>query len=137
MPTILDINLIDIDKKLKLFNSAKSGHVLKNEELIDLKECINNSMVGLSKLLHFMNPTTYAIWDSRIFRFTTGKEKSTYGIDRPQLYLDYLEKLREIVSNPGFSSIHEKIQETIKYNISPFRIVDIIIFEADKRKNAT
>jgi len=88
MPTIITLNITQIDEVLLLLNRAKNGEELTVKELGILKGCINNSMVGLSKLLHFINPEKYAIWDSRIFRYLTGK-KSQYGIDRPELYLEY------------------------------------------------
>lgn len=68
MPTILNIDLKSINEVLRLLNEVKSGKLLTVEELMILKKCINNSLVGLSKLLHFINPRSYAIWDSRIFR---------------------------------------------------------------------
>ena len=75
------------------------------------KNCINNSLVGLSKLLHFINPQNYAIWDSRIFRFLTEK-KSQYGIGNPKMYLQYLEEIKNIEKENGYPEIHKKIQKS-------------------------
>jgi hypothetical protein len=74
-----------------------------------IKSTINNSLVGLSKLLHFINPVVYAIWDSRIYRNTTDK-KSSYGIGNTQLYLNYLSKLNEIESHVDFDEIKKMFQ---------------------------
>ena len=57
-----------------LLNKAKSGNLLNSEELEIVKKCVNNSLVGTSKLLHFINPSIYAIWDSKIFRNITEKK---------------------------------------------------------------
>ena len=89
MPTIIQMNMRGLEKVLFLLNAAKSGHVLKIDELETLKHCINNSMVGLSKLLHFINPRDYAIWDSRIYRYLTGK-KSQYGVNKTENYYTIL-----------------------------------------------
>jgi hypothetical protein len=91
-------------------------------------------MVGLSKLLHFINPDTYAIWDSRIYRYTTGK-KSSYGIGEPKLYLNYLTKINEIKSDPIFKNIHLQISKHFNYPITATRTIEIVMFESDKRDN--
>ena len=80
MPTIIELKFQDMEGGvLKSLNNAKNGAMLTVGELELLKSTINNSLVGLSKLLHFINPADYAIWDSRIYRYTTDK-KSSYGI---------------------------------------------------------
>lgn len=53
MPTIIHLNLEQKDKVLFLLNAVKSGHILTENEIGILKKSINNSLVGLSKLLHF------------------------------------------------------------------------------------
>jgi len=132
MPTIIYIDTKEIDKVLFLLNAVKSGHDLKLNELETLKFCINNSMVGLSKLLHFINPRDYAIWDSRILRYITGK-KSQYGIDKPENYLAYLVKMKEIINNKGYSNLHHLIERHFDYSITPMRAVEILMFETDKK----
>jgi hypothetical protein len=71
MPTIIELKFQHMEDVLKFLNKAKNGNILTIVELELLKSSINNSLVGLSKLLHFINPIDYAIWDSRIYRYTT------------------------------------------------------------------
>lgn len=111
MPTIIHLDIKDIDQILLLLNAVKSGQILNREEIQRLKSCINNSMVGLSKLLHFINPTDYAIWDSRIFKYITDK-KSQYGIDKPENYLAYLENLKTIIAHKDYGELHKLIGST-------------------------
>ena len=132
MPTIIDLNLDNLDEVLNYLNLAKAENLLNEDQLEILKNAINNSLVGLSKLLHFINPDIYAIWDSRIYRYTTGK-KSSYGIGEPKLYLNYLTKINEIKSNPVFENIHLKISNHFNYPITATRAIEILMFEADKR----
>ncbi len=89
MPTILHIDTSNIHRVLTSLNDAKSGRLLTADDLENIKGFMNNSMVGTSKLLHFIHPNIYAIWDSRVFRYMTGK-KSSYSINKPGAYLDYL-----------------------------------------------
>jgi len=131
MPTILNLEIKEIDRVLFLLNAVKAGHLLDLEEIKTLKKCINNSLVGLSKLLHFINPGNYAIWDSRIFRYLTGK-KSTYGIDQPELYLQYLQRLKEIFENKNYIELHSMIERKFDNQLTPMRAIEILMFETDR-----
>lgn len=134
MPTIIHLNIKEIDQILLLLNAVKSGQILNREEIQRLKYCINNSMVGLSKLLHFINPTDYAIWDSRIFKYITAK-KSQYGIDKAENYLAYLENLKTIIAHKNYVELHKLIEKQFDYEISPMRAIEILMFETDRKFN--
>jgi hypothetical protein len=131
MPTILTLETTELDKILMLLNSVKKGHHLGIEEIKVLKHCVNNSMVGLSKLLHFINPMDYAIWDSRIYRYITGA-KSQHSIAKPENYLAYLDQLREIEKHEDYNSLQERIQTHIDYAIIPMRAMELLMFEVDR-----
>jgi hypothetical protein len=134
MPTIIKLNTTDIDKVLILLNKAKNNHLLVADELEVIKKCLNNSLVGTSKILHFINPKLYAIWDSKIFRYIYKHEKkSTYGIANPQLYLNYLTELKSIINNFGYNDLHSKIEKKITYHISPMRAIELVMFETIKK----
>jgi hypothetical protein len=60
-----------------------------------LKRAFNNSLVGTSKLLHFIHPKQYAIWDSWVFRFLNNEEPHKYKLEKPKTYLEYLRKLEK------------------------------------------
>ncbi len=134
MPTTLNLNTLELGRVLQLLNAAKNGDILTAQELLTLKTCVNNSLVGLSKLLHFINPNIYAIWDSRVFRYLTEK-KSTSGIDKAEFYLEYLKGIDEIVTNIDFVNIHILIQSKFNYQIKPLRVVELIMFETDRRNS--
>tara|TARA_Y100000815_G_C13117776_1_gene415642 strand:+ start:88 stop:672 length:585 start_codon:yes stop_codon:yes gene_type:complete len=129
MPTIISLNQDNLPEVLRLLNQVKQGHLLTANELALLKNCINNSMVGLSKLLHFIRPDLYAIWDSRIFKFLTGK-KSTYGINKPTAYLKYLQDLKKITDQKEFDKFFQEIQKSFQYPISKFRAIEIVMFQS-------
>ena len=59
MPTVLDLyphKKIDLKQAAKFLNDAKSNGALTDQEINDLAGLINNSLVGASKLLHFVIP---------------------------------------------------------------------------------
>jgi len=66
MPTILHFKSDRFAEAVTILNCAKTGDLLTDAELFCLIALINNSMVGVSKLLHFINPEQYAIWDRRV-----------------------------------------------------------------------
>lgn len=134
MPTIVHLNLEETDQILLLLNHVKSGTRLKEYEINMLKSFINNSLVGLSKLLHFINPAEYAIWDSRIFRYLTHK-KSQYGIDKAENYLGYLTKMKELSNHESYPRLHTMIEKHFNYSLTPMRAIEILMFETARKNN--
>jgi hypothetical protein len=133
MPTVIQLNTKELKEVLISLNAVKAGDLISLGELERIKLCINNSMVGASKLLHFINPQVYAIWDSRIFRYLTGK-KSQYGIEKPENYLEYLRRLNEIANKDEYQKLHDKIQGKFLYEISPLRAIELLMFETDRKR---
>lgn len=69
MPTIPDINsnTVDWDRLIKLANELRHGDINNRKELVTaLIPIVNNSIVGSSKVLHFIAPDTIPIIDSRV-----------------------------------------------------------------------
>ena len=135
MPRVLRLNLMDSDMTyyLGLINEVKSGYELKDQELLSVKTLMNNSLVGASKLLHFINPYKYAIWDSHILKYISGN-KTSYGIDKVHYYNEYLKGLKEVINNPNFKILHEHIEDHLDYSISPFRAIELVMFQTSKNR---
>ena len=74
MPTVRRLDRIrewDSSKQgelIKALENARAGRELTPKELETIKGFCNNSMVGASKLLHFLEPDAFPIWDSRVAR---------------------------------------------------------------------
>jgi len=132
MPTIIHLDTAEIGKVLFLLNAVKSGHLLDKDEINIIKRCVNNSLVGTSKLLHFIRPENYAIWDSRIFRYLT-EQKSDYGIGNPEYYLEYMNGIKRISENANYEKIHSLISRNFDYQVYPTRVVEIVMFETDRK----
>lgn len=130
MPTILKkIDLTAADDLIKIFNKAKQGHQLIVPELQTLKSAFNNSLVGVSKLLHFIHPEHYAIWDSRVFRFLSGNEPHNFAFKRPETYLEYLTLLDELKNEAVFESFYRLMQDKVGYQISAYRALELAFFK--------
>ena len=129
MPTIISLNLNNLSEVLKILNKVKKGDILKPNELNVLKIAVNNSLVGVSKLLHFIRPDIYPIWDSKIYKHITGN-KSTYGIGKPERYLLYLNEIQILVKSNEFQKIYLQLKTYYNYDITKIRAVDLLLFQS-------
>jgi len=127
MPTILNFKSEEFNSAVSILNEAKGLERITDEQIMTLKKLINNSLVGVSKLLHFINPSVYAIWDSRVCNFLTGVSHK-YKVEKIELFWSYLDLCKKVSLNPKFQLIHEKHIEKVGYNITPMRTVEQIMF---------
>lgn len=128
MPTIFDFRSQDFNKVVKILNQAKEGEIPNEDELRTLKNCFNNSLVGTSKLLHFINPTRFAIWDSRVFHYLTGEKPHSYRLDNYGSYLDYLKFCEYITKLPGFNKIHSSMTKKVGYTMTKYRTLELLMY---------
>ncbi|WP_153448279.1 hypothetical protein [Vibrio algicola] len=127
MPTILNFKSADFDQAVLILNRAKSPIMISDIEIILLKKLINNSLVGVSKLLHFVNPELYAIWDSRVCYFLTGKSYKQ-KVENIDLFKEYLNLCHRVSHHKNFESIHRQFICKVGYEVSPMRTLEQIMF---------
>ena len=131
MPTILNYKSNRFSDVTKILNNAKKSKRISNDDLTLLKGLINNSLVGASKLLHFINPEVYAIWDSHVCRCLHGKSspQKVSSIDTYWSYLDLCQQTATEKSlQPRFQEIHKSLIDRIGYEFSPNRTIELIMF---------
>ena len=73
-----------------ILNDVRSGRLIGEKELHSLKEMINHSLVGTSKLLHFANPHLFAIWDSNVYIYINDEAPYDYRLKNLQNYFAFL-----------------------------------------------
>lgn len=130
MPTILKkIDLTHSETLLSILNKAKKGGELDIKELLLLKSAFNNSLVGTSKLLQFINPCKYAIWDSRVFRFLSGREPYSAKFKDPEIYIEYLQFLKNLKSEDDFEKFYQLMIQKVGYEISEYRALELAFFK--------
>ena len=132
MPTILHLKLNNLEEILQILNQAKTAKYLDKDDLKKLRCSINNSPVGISKLLHFINPEIYPIWDSKIYKYWSGN-KTISGIDKPENYLEFIEQINEIIKHKDFQEIHERIETKLNYKVTPIRALELLIFQSNNK----
>jgi hypothetical protein len=137
MPRMLSkFDISNINKIVNILNRAKRGIFPQENELEILRDSINNSLVGVSKLLHFINPDIFAIWDSNVYKYIQKKGKAPQcKFQSIRHYLDYHKKLNQLIKQKGFSSVHKSINKKIGYNVSAMRACEYIMYLSQRSKD--
>lgn len=128
MPTIVTFDTdVEIDKQV--FEMISMGS-LDYEFLNKLKSMVNNSIVGVSKLLHFMNSEDYAIWDSRVYSSITGSKGYNYKVNNIEAYISYMEQIKRVQEKLNMTSIRNVLIEKgyCTGEESDIRLLEIILF---------
>ena len=142
MPTIFKFRKEgDYHLELEILNRAKRNDTkLDKKDYETLKALFNHSLVGTSKLLHFINPDKFAIWDSRVHNYLKSNIKSTdvtSNVGDVSNYVNYLNYLSEVTNSDKFAQIYnsvsEKIKSEFKYEISNYRAIEVLMFINGKK----
>ena len=129
MPTILHFKSDDLNKATETLNLAKKGELLSRSDLLSLKSTVNNSLVGSSKLLHFVNPSVYSIWDSRVLKFLSGKGYK-YNLEKPELFYTYLRLCQLIAKHESMPKLIEDYNSHVGYKVTGIRFAELIMFHS-------
>ncbi|ASW73240.2 hypothetical protein CJF12_02325 [Chryseobacterium piperi] len=135
MPTILkNVDCTKIDEILNLFNKAKTSDTLLTEiEIKCLTSFTNNSLVGASKLLHFINPSVYPIWDRKVCRYFFPNNNHNQ-VNKISNYLKYIETIQNIIATE--SCFHfDHIRNQMNYEITDIRLIEMLLFLTVKKKD--
>jgi len=130
MPTAMNLRRGDMEPFLAPLNALRgSGQRLASEELDGLKALVNNSIVGTSKLLHFLAPEVYPVWDSRINRFLNGEPRpATNFVPR---YRDYLADFDRLRIDVEFETLRASIEAKLGYSVGAARAFELIMYMSD------
>lgn len=127
MPTILNYKDTTFEEALEILNQVKNGDMIDDDQIIMLKNLINNSFVGVSKLLHFVNPSNYAIWDSKVYKFLIN-HRHVADANRIENFTPYLDLCRRLAEDRRFDQVQPEFENHLGYEVSPMRKVELIMF---------
>lgn len=136
MPTILELHpdpeKLDLQRAAEVLTRARVEEQMDLEVLNGLGCLINNSIVGASKLLHFVAPNHFAIWDSKVYSFVHGSKSRphNYRVNSAEEYLTYLGRLRDLSKASRFGAFHASVQKKLGYDVSPLRSLELVMFLA-------
>jgi len=132
MPTILDLYPkspnINLATAAEILNTAKLTETLTNVQIEQLACLVNNSLVGASKLLHFIAPQKFAIWDSKVYAFVYEERAHNYRVNNVTKYRHYLDLLSQYQQDGRFPVFHESVNSKVGYEVSPFRALELIMY---------
>jgi hypothetical protein len=129
MPTILNITKYDLDTQNVLLSVENIGKEIDEANLIILIKFMNNSNVGASKLLHFIYPEKYPIWDSKICEIITDKSYPQ-KVQNTLNYINYCEAIQNLINElpENLKNFKREFEEIFKYKISNVRAAELMLF---------
>jgi hypothetical protein len=127
MPTILRSLKIS-EKQLVLAHQANDvASAVATIRTFDAPP-VNNSWVGSSKFLHFLNPETFPIWDSHIARAFGWMRRDQYeSSTRYTSYIEAMDGLRPLAAE-SVSQATARIRIEFGYEVSSLRALEFLIF---------
>ncbi|WP_324727620.1 hypothetical protein [Pseudomonas chlororaphis] len=141
MPRVARVNARHVDKA-----SAALACALESDVLIDtaqMQDLANSlhSVVGTSKLLHFLRPQLYPIWDSKVALFWAMPFKKSLQAHMSNVgnYHRYVKDIEALIASPDFSAFYNDFDQAYSrrldrlkiapYSLSPVRAVEAAAFE--------
>lgn len=121
---------------LKKFSDSQSDIVRPATECRSFEEAselikslddspINNSWVGMSKVLHFVNPDFFPIWDSRVAKHFGLKISQ---VNKKNHFLEYLTFVAKHRNKDEVKKVEEAFVKEAGYSVSDVRACEFILF---------
>lgn len=139
MPRVLRIDPAHVQQAVVAMEAARNA-TIGNYKVINIshiKNCLH-SLVGASKLLHFLNPEVFPIWDKRIQSFCR-RPNSNYSMRKVDNYYQYADEVHAITCGPDFPEFFNQYcaananrlasSNIENYQVSQIRAVEASAFE--------
>lgn len=133
MPKILRIDIKE--SNINALNQVKQGIELSSEQLDNLKNSIGNSIIGVSKLLHFIGPSQYPIYDTHLYKHLYTKNKGHYyQVNKIEVYQNYTKEMRIAAETEQGDVIKNLVKSRLKYDVTHIRAIELAMFYMQKGK---
>jgi hypothetical protein len=130
MPGVLELAVdepVDLQRAASALNRSRM-EFFNDEDLEHLIRVMNNSLVGVSKLLHFASPEIFAIWEPNVYRFVIEKRPFHYRMNSTREFADYHAKLKGLREDTQFPSFHSSVNQVVGYQVTALRALELAIF---------
>lgn len=113
--------------------------MLTEQEWLQLKKAVNNSLVGASKLAHFVAPERVAIWDSNIISFLVRSRASLTPAalqsraNRLPALLAYQAAVRGERNTSRAKRIQKHVSKQLNYQVSQLRAMELVMFHSGQK----
>jgi hypothetical protein len=137
MPTTLTLRHEDqLENVAAYLEAVRHGNDLDRESLSLINSVVNNSMIGTSKLLHFVNPGRYVIYDKWVDTYLYGKPSDAhlYSVEH---YMSFTCGCRRSVEDKRFKAVHQHVNASLGYDVSALRALELVMFLTAKERSET
>lgn len=128
MQRIPRVNVAGIDSIIPHVDAYRKTGNLNESDITEIISVVNNSIVGTSKLLHFIRPDKTPIWDSRVYRYLTGKEPYYNQMSKLESFFSYIEFCEEIEAHSKCENLIESVASKIGYRPTTMRSIELVMF---------
>ncbi len=138
MPTVLELrtrSAVPFADEAAILESVRNGAALSEDQLDQLKASINNSIVGVSKLLHFLCPHRYAIWDSKVYSYLRAVADPGWNgrvdhedVNKTHRYITDMDELRCLVADPACQPARERVNNALGYPVTALRAAEVLMY---------
>jgi hypothetical protein len=136
MPTTITLKRKKVDSSCDTIrNLISDKNKLTSDNIETAAAFLGGSIIGLSKVLHFLAPDVYPIWDTAIYSFIYNKKtRPAYGtVNRSERYVSYCKDVWKLVrSRKVLRKIQRDMVRPIRnrfgYRITPVRAVEAAMF---------
>jgi len=130
MPTILKKFDISVNKSKHFLNAVKvTSYKEANFFLENLKTPpINNSWVGTSKVLHFINPSFFPIWDSRVAKHFG--VSSYLKLKDKQNFINFINFIESHCEDNIVLKVQKEFEKRTNYSVTKTRACEFILFSS-------
>lgn len=127
------------EKLSATLNAARSGKDPSVEDLNLLKDFCNNSIIGASKLLHFLKPDSFPIWDTRVAKvFLKNSKVGGAQVNQVNRWIEYRTTLISWLTNDEVRKNCCKLRQDARFlsGVSDLRLLELVMFHqtASRRK---
>tara|TARA_A100001234_G_scaffold216863_1_gene223385 strand:- start:259 stop:870 length:612 start_codon:yes stop_codon:yes gene_type:complete len=139
MPTIISYNEEghEIDKFENLVCNAtninENGAAISLLNSLPNNSPVNNSWIGLSKVLHFINPDLFPIWDSRVAKCFN--MVYPYQFNKKDTYIKYCEFISNNLDSEKVKVVKDIYESGSNYEISRVRALEFLLFTIGPKVN--
>jgi len=130
MPTMLRIKG-PVKNIVTLAEAGREGTITE-AILGDCAKTLNNSLVGTTKLLHFLCPGTYPIWDSRVYRGLFRQKPYRCRVEHVEAYTKYLAWMETLEKCDGFDEMKARFEAEAGYEVSNKRAAEAVLYALGK-----
>jgi len=135
MPRVLTIMSNELDSFTAAVNTFKleNNQYEKTRTLESAIKLTRGSIVGSSKLLHFIFPNEFPIYDTHIYKYCWQDEKSYhYNMKNESNYRKYMNTLVSLTGDVLIPDLRDIVASKLGYQVGDLRSIEFSIFNISK-----